>query len=280
VDKLFGVGMTPKTESGTHGVMGGTVQEYVKGASPQKTENDQTQYREMNYDDPELQRQLATLQLLDLITGQVDRHPGNYYVYQGPEGTKVIAIDNDLSFGKDKGIDRVQDDIWKRPLAQDNSRGYPLFVDETVAQQMLNTSPQQLKTVLKGMVDPQEIDQALVRFGQVKSYLRQLKTNTSRISRVQSQLGQYYQRKSSLAKGSLGLEALNEQIHHLEGQIPILFGKGALLPSDGWGAYTAAYLTHDNSYYGVLMAQVEYHRSANKMVKDEAPTGQDNNPGK
>ena len=136
VDKLLGGGVTPKTKFGTRDGAGGTVQDWAKGNSPQKMTQiegqmlPKTEYRDFDYSDPEIMRQLATLQILDTITGQVDRHPGNYYIYQGPEGTRVIAIDNDLAFGKEKDIERVTDPIWKnRKLANDNSRGVPLFVD-------------------------------------------------------------------------------------------------------------------------------------------------------
>lgn len=54
--------------------------------------------------DPSLMHQLCDLEVLDKICAQVDRHPGNYLVDQvrepdGSLGSKLTAIDNDLSFG-------------------------------------------------------------------------------------------------------------------------------------------------------------------------------------
>lgn len=53
---------------------------------------------------PNALKQMATLQLFDILCGQVDRHNSNYLVTSHEEGNriyidKVVGIDNDLSFG-------------------------------------------------------------------------------------------------------------------------------------------------------------------------------------
>ena len=41
----------------------------------------------------EVQRQLATLQLLDAITGQVDRHGGNFFIqFDGRAADEMISL--------------------------------------------------------------------------------------------------------------------------------------------------------------------------------------------
>ena len=50
--------------------------------------------------DPDLMREGTWLQLVDLVTGQGDRHSGNYFVHKDDNGkVSVRAIDNDLSCG-------------------------------------------------------------------------------------------------------------------------------------------------------------------------------------
>ena len=273
VDKLLGGGMTPKTKFGTHQGMGGTVQDWAKGSAPQTTVemggmgDVDTRYREFDYSDPELQRQLATLQLLDAITGQVDRHPGNYYIYQGPGGTQVTAIDNDLSFGKDKDVERLIDPGWKRPIPEDQSRGVPLFVDEGIAQQILDTTPKQLKETIVGMLTEAEVAKTLVRFSKVKAELRKKKANTARIKTLQAKVdvmskyaGKFGSKHSDVEDG------LNTQISFYKNEIAKRFSQGALIDRSEWGSKTAQHLTNENSYFGVLVEMHDYHKKQGKTI--------------
>jgi len=65
--------------------------------------------------DPAVRRGLSNLYLLDLICGQVDRHPGNYIIQVDTTG-KVIGvkgIDNDLAFGSTyKDLTMGLGDMW------------------------------------------------------------------------------------------------------------------------------------------------------------------------
>ena len=277
VDKLFGLGMTPKTKFGTHKGMGGTVQDWAKGQSPQKLTTsdsgpDKTHYREFDYSDPEIQRQLATLQLFDTITGQVDRHPGNYYIHQGPGGTQVTSIDNDLAFGSEKDVGQMEDQIWKdgRKLPFDHSRGVPLFVDESIAEQILKTSSKDLKDTISGMLSEAEVTKTLSRFAKVKSELRHKKANTARIKRLQTKLDVMTKYEGKFTHSHPDVEdALGTQIDHYRKELAKAYGQGALIDSSQWGELTAKYLTQENSYFGVLMGQVEMHRSQDKMIPVE-----------
>lgn len=48
-----------------------------------------------------LQKQLMDLEVCDLISGQVDRHMGNYLIEVNGDKVTVKGIDNDFAFGKD-----------------------------------------------------------------------------------------------------------------------------------------------------------------------------------
>jgi hypothetical protein len=273
VDKLLGTGVVPKTKFGTHKGAGGTVQDWAKGQSPQKTTTAPNappvnQYRDFDYSDPEIQRQLSTLQLFDAITGQVDRHPGNYYIYQGPGGTQVTAIDNDLAFGENKDVERVIDPVWlNRPLANDQSRGVPLFVDESIAEQILNTTANDLKATISGMLTPQEVTKTLARFAKVKIELQHKKENTERIKPL-------YEGLEVLAEllkkrgGDISAEQ-EERIKFHKNRLLTLLGQGALIDRSGWGQVTATYLTQDNSYFGMVVGITEQNRQVGRVIPVE-----------
>ena len=276
LDKLMGMGVTPKTKVGTHAGMSGSVQEWVAGAAPQKTvtTNDHgvdidTMYnRDFNMDDPEVQRQLATLQLLDVITGQVDRHEGNYFIYQGPNGTQVKSIDNDLAFGKDKNAGRLQ-----RPtggnLAEDSSRGMPLFVDKDVADRILATTPAQIKNVVQkqGLSDA-EISKTLERFAQVKQHLNFLGANSVRLRVLHQQYNAAMARQQNLQNRANGPQ--DDDLEPLRQEIRDAQAKGAIITKGAWGKMTAKYSTPDNSYFARAARAIEDARQTGKLIgKDE-----------
>jgi len=275
VDKLLGLGITAKTKLATHGQQFGTMQEWSKGQSPKKStaiEGAEGSFDhkmvDFNYDDPEIQRQLATLQILDIITGQTDRHTGNYFIYQGPGGTKVTAIDNDLSFGKNKGVGRLKNSFG-RDMDHDNSRGMPLFVDAQVADQILATTPQQMKAVLDSMLEPDEVAAALHRFAEVKTHLRKLQSNRARLGRVQQQFDALMSKRQQYGGKHMMSDTIDTQLEHLHNQWKKIFAQGAVLNPNEWGEMTSEHSTYENSYYGVLRDTAQEYRKNGDMVPVE-----------
>jgi hypothetical protein len=272
LDKLFGFGLTPKTKFALHGGQFGTVQEWAKGNSPRKiiknpNGSSTPKFRDFDYSDPEIQRQLATLQIFDIITGQMDRHTGNYYIYQGPEGTKITAIDNDISFGAKKGAGRMTHPDRKNELSPfDNTRGMPLFLDDQVANRLLEVTPQEMKEVLESLIAPDEVSAALQRFAEVKAHVRKLLANTERLMQLNRRIDEIDETRQKMRGNEVGGDALDAEREDLYNEWFRLFAKGAVIPPYIWGEITARYQNYENSYYGVLKETVEHYRTSGDIV--------------
>lgn len=92
---------------------------------------------------PEIQRGLANLQVMDWLTGQVDRHDGNIFI--DPETGKVRGIDNDLAFGTDnEGMKSGDAAINERFL------GLPEQIDARMADMVQGLSEDELRELLTG----------------------------------------------------------------------------------------------------------------------------------
>lgn len=134
---------------------------------PYKTE---VVVNKINWKDPVLQEKLVELHLYDAITGQVDRHQGNYFVDQGPgKETTVKGIDPDLAFGKDKGVAKGKMDMSMEEL--------PPIVSKSTFDRIMGMTDNDVKALLGKLLTPAEVDQAVVRLQQVKAHLRGLETN-------------------------------------------------------------------------------------------------------
>ncbi|HIK15793.1 MAG TPA: DUF4157 domain-containing protein [Leptolyngbyaceae cyanobacterium M33_DOE_097] len=143
--------------------------EKASGKSPQTiTPSDMSMQRDFQWNDPEFSRKmqmsLATLQILDMITGQVDRHPGNYFIANGANGPEVKGIDNDFAFGVKAN---TQESIGQQ-------RGLPVYLDITVAQQIAGIEEKQIRDCLRPLLTPQEIDKTVERWKNAKKHIEKL----------------------------------------------------------------------------------------------------------
>lgn len=128
-----------------------------------KSTLDDQAYNELDWSDPEIQRGLSNLQVMDWLTGQVDRHSGNIFV--DPETGNVSGIDNDLSFGSDNtNLERCRHQV-----------GMPSQVDAQTGLRLMNMEEGEFLDVLRGqkgdygkLTEP-EIEAALERFHQLKA---------------------------------------------------------------------------------------------------------------
>ena len=98
---------------------------------------------------PELQKCMANSQLLDFITGSVDRNPGNFlYVEETRgDGSKVWVprmIDNDLSFLARLVSSNPMDMSIRDMNSQHASIGFPAQIDQETARHIVKIDPKEL----------------------------------------------------------------------------------------------------------------------------------------
>ena len=126
-------------------------------------------YRNFDYSNADIQEGLTSLQLIDLIAGQVDRHPGNYFIGVDPASgrVRVTAIDNDASFGAE------HKDLAK-PVKAGHLPGLPQLVSKTQWNRIRQIDDQQIRNALHSTLRPDEVIATLARFNQLKLHLQNL----------------------------------------------------------------------------------------------------------
>ena len=112
---------------------------------------------------------LSDLQVMDYLTGQVDRHAGNIHI--DTDSGQVTGIDNDLAFGTDNdGLDESQ-----------NFMGLPQFIDRMTANAVAEMTERDfLKTISGsrkdyGRLSEDEKNAALERFRTLKDHIDNLR---------------------------------------------------------------------------------------------------------
>lgn len=144
----------------------------------------------------ETQRGLANLQLMDALTGQMDRHNANIFI--DPNTGKVTGIDNDMAFPN--GINHKQAENMLPNQFKDakgsegreilgKANGKEVFftqklVDKKVGKKVLAMTEDQFLSIIQGRegdpqrLDPQTekeaIDGALQRFRAIKKHIKEL----------------------------------------------------------------------------------------------------------
>lgn len=91
---------------------------------------------DIDYTHPTLLKQLSRLQALDYLTGEKDRHAGNYFVSRDASGNYAVqGIDNDLSWMATRTEDPARFDA--PDLGMSHNRGLPPAVDPETATSIL-----------------------------------------------------------------------------------------------------------------------------------------------
>lgn len=132
----------------------------------------------------EAQKQLLNLQILDNITGQIDRHMNNYFVsYEQDDEKKtlivkkVVGIDNDLAFGKTEllGISHtptIANRDTQKPGETEVSYSYQIgMIDKKMYESLKSLSSELLEVNLAGVIEPEYMDALKKRFEKVKQYI-------------------------------------------------------------------------------------------------------------
>jgi hypothetical protein len=123
----------------------------------------------IDMNDPELQRGLNVLQMLDYLSRQLDRHMHNVYIATDEQGRVlgVTGIDLDLSFGAagNNGGDLAPSGHFV---------GIPQLADATFRAKVLSVTPQEVRACLDGLLLPAEVDATIERFTHLRKVLSEM----------------------------------------------------------------------------------------------------------
>lgn len=115
----------------------------------------------------QVQNQTASLQVLDAICGQLDRHPENYLVdVDGGGNVTMTGIDNDFSFGKD-----LKDP--SRGLTA-NMMGLPPLIDRALFNTIDRLDWAGFSAGMNAELDPEELAGLKARFEWVQTKVRDM----------------------------------------------------------------------------------------------------------
>lgn len=139
---------------------------------------------------PEAQKMLLNLQILDNISGQTDRHTGNFFVqYDRDDEARtltikdVTGIDNDFAFGKSKRIGTSNTASIMKTVQVENAEGVRInelqfalpIMDKKMYESLMSVSPELLATNLEGIIEPQYMDSLKERYETVRQKIREAK---------------------------------------------------------------------------------------------------------
>jgi hypothetical protein len=117
--------------------------------------------------DPNFQRLMSRLQILDTLAFQVDRHQGNYYLQMDNTGNiiDITGIDNDMAFGTKTSL-------------TSSAKEYPRiseFVDEEIALRIINLPVELIQWIVEDLLDPAEVSALVTRLKALQIHLKALK---------------------------------------------------------------------------------------------------------
>ena len=131
---------------------------------------------------PTLQKELSSLQVLDYICGQGDRHQDNFFTEEDSEKryTHVHGIDNDNSFSTGVEAESIarreggvlnQQRFLRMVVDSKNNLTIP-HMDKQLAQNILQIKDDELRFVLKDLLEEPFIDAALKRLYKLKTAIK------------------------------------------------------------------------------------------------------------
>ena len=188
LDELLGTGLLVKTEFHEHkgemGILmeqaqGKVAYDFIEDCFHKKKALPMAMFRDVN-----------RLQLLDAVTGQLDRHGDNALVETGPQGDYVglKGIDNDASFGADRDYNELAEFqnwafnatewnniLYTNRFAAANSSGLPPVADaELAAKIMAPDFAEKARNSVEGLLTPHETELLGERIQQVQDHLKEL----------------------------------------------------------------------------------------------------------
>jgi hypothetical protein len=129
-------------------------------------------------DDVQYQRQLVSLQLLDALVGQGDRHDRNWMRVASPDGktARIVGIDNDQCLGARS--DDIRDLRQGSPIDPDGALrgvGLPPVVDREQYEALVSMTPKRLRAITQELISRPEQDALLNRLRQIQNHLSDLR---------------------------------------------------------------------------------------------------------
>lgn len=176
VDKMLGLGVTAVEKFGVGAgdkIVGISVQ--ADGAAVSNMLLGKEACVQADLSDPVIQRGFSDLEVMDYITGQIDRHPGNMFL--DPSTGQVTGIDNDLAFPEISRKDLINSG---GQFIQKMTEGMPSVVHADTAKKILAAKPEDLRKMLEDMPVPDTtsrlgqpaIDGAVKRLKDLQSALK------------------------------------------------------------------------------------------------------------
>ncbi|RBP36610.1 phosphatidylinositol 3-/4-kinase [Roseimicrobium gellanilyticum] len=180
---------------------------------------------DIDYSRHEVQKGLYDLEVIDYITGQIDRHPGNIFI--DPETGEVRGIDNDLCFpslSREEMLEGLGEAQGKPVFNK------PLFMHEDTARKIEELTPESLRETLsslkypegqgRGKLTPGEIEGAVTRLNELKEHVQDLRrtnhvvtefTKATHNEAIQHQKDSYArQNGNALKEASRSLDTLDD----------------------------------------------------------------------
>ena len=132
------------------------------GKKERRFTNEQT----LDASDPDFQRQMNEMFLLDSLVGYYDRHDENFKVEKTDKGKiNVRALDNDMTFGSAPDVGFGKTKSWYSGLPEQ------MQVDANMAEKIQGMDRETLDTALGHLINKEELDNLWDRFGKMKEYI-------------------------------------------------------------------------------------------------------------
>ena len=169
--------------------------------------------------DPDYQRQMNEMFLLDTLATHTDRHSGNYHVGRDENGKiSVKAIDNDLTFGSRANEAADKEAFGKRGRAL-HYGGLPakMQIDARMAEKIKGMSKEMLDRTFSDVLSEAEIKSLWTRFGMMKEYVNAMEKEHLIVDQWNEETAK---RETSLAggAGSAFYETYRKEIADLAGE--------------------------------------------------------------
>ena len=129
---------------------------------------------------PTVQKELTSLQVLDYICGQSDRHIHNFFMEKesGTQYAHIHGIDNDSSFSTgtkydlDGGRTCMNLNKLRTVIRPDRNELVIPYMDKQLAKNIVNLSPDMVRFALKDLLGDRYIEQTIKRLQNVQEAIR------------------------------------------------------------------------------------------------------------